>query len=337
MKGINDRSQLVESLVKLADCLTIEAVPESILDQSIGANPWFTRYYMQRSMQGIRSWLQGETLESFLAGYEAAKGQQFRVGIIAAGNLPLVGFHDLLMGLLSGQEVVLKCSHQDQVLMNWIREQWIKIMPLLEDSFHLSERAPACDFLIATGSNNSARYFESHYQRQTKIIRKNRFSIAVVGPETEEADLLKLREDILLYNGLGCRNVSSLIVREGFDQKKWLKCLNAYPKTLINSLYLERVLHTKIQYQLLNKTNTDSDLIQFAPKNALGYTTMGSLGIIEVSQQQKISEIPGFNRRQIQCQVGVDTEFGATQQPGLSDFADNLDTFQALIDFAQTQ
>jgi hypothetical protein len=337
MKGINNRPQLVESLVKLADCFTIEAIPESILDQATLSNPWFTRYYIQRSMEGIRRWLQAETLSSFLAGYDFAKGRPFRVGIIAAGNLPLVGFHDLLMGLLSGQQVVLKCSHQDLVLMRWVREQWIKIMPLLEDSFHLSEGAPVCDFLIATGSNNSARYFEARYQRQAKIIRRNRFSIAVVGPETEEAELAKLREDILLYNGLGCRNVSTLIVREGFDQKNWLKCLNAYPKTLTNSLYLERVLHIKIQNQLLNQPNTDSDLIQFAPKNALGYTTMGRLGIIEVSQQQKISEIPGFNQEQIQCQVGMDTAFGATQQPGLSDFADNVDTFQALIDFSQAR
>ncbi|MEM7658890.1 MAG: acyl-CoA reductase, partial [Bacteroidota bacterium] len=308
MNPSDHRSQLIDSLAQLADRIAAEQVPDSILRAIIADNPWFTPYYIERSLQAIATWLKPDLVRDWLQSYDVPPDQPpHTIAIIAAGNVPFVGFHDVLMSLLSGNLAVCKPSRQDRVGIQWLRQQWLEILPSLENFFHLTDQLPQGDFLIATGSNNTARYFQSTYADSPKIIRKNRYSLAVVGPETSEEDLLKLREDVLLYNGLGCRNVSNLVIRPGFELKKWRKLLNSYPQNLTNPLYLERVLHLTAQHKFLQTNAIETDYLHLIPSERIGSIAMGNLRMISIKRNQPLEEVPGFERNEIQCIVGQET------------------------------
>ena len=247
------QKQLIDSLENLTQLIAPQHIPQDVIDAVVSENPWFTPYYIRRSLEGISMWLDKKTLYKFVEGYPPPRKEIRKTGVIAAGNIPLVGFHDVLMVLLSGNICLLKPSHQDTVLMKWLMKCWKQVWPVIEKRLFIVQRIEAADFLIATGSNNSARYFEAKYGHIPHIIRKNRYSVAILDENVDKKKMEGLCEDILLYNGLGCRNVSNLVIKPGFRWEDWDEKLRQYSTKHLNPLYLERVLYEKRRIELLEE------------------------------------------------------------------------------------
>jgi hypothetical protein len=330
MRVVIPRQEIIESLVLLAPKVMNEGIPESVIQQAIEENPWYTRFYIEHSLKAILGWFGEEKLTQFLEKYPERNDGGKEVGVITAGNLPLVGFHDVLISILSGNRVLVKPSHRDQVLMRWFIGLWQEILPELKDRITFGKIPGSIDFLITTGSNNTARYIEAGYRHTPKILRKNRFSVAILGPETKAEEIIALCDDILLYNGLGCRNVSNLLVLPGFDWDIFMKKVSVYPTERLNPLYLERVLYQKSLMEVLDKPFQPGKNLIIEPTENLGISSMGIVRAIEVKDEATLLSTLKHNQLDIQCIVGQETAFGMTQQPELSNFADNLDTMEIL-------
>ncbi|MEO0473489.1 MAG: acyl-CoA reductase, partial [Bacteroidota bacterium] len=201
----------VNSWLELGSMIGPAQLPADIEAAALQANPWFTPYYIRRALTEIQAWFDEEMIWQFLRQYDLPSSSDKVIGLIAAGNIPLVGVHDLFISVLSGHITQLKPSHQDQVLLQWIIDKWCQILTPLSARLHIVKQLHQPDFFIGTGSNNTARYLRSHFANIPNILRKNRFSVAFIDRELQDEEWQGLLEDILLYNGTGCRNVSQIV------------------------------------------------------------------------------------------------------------------------------
>ena len=325
-----DQQKILESLVQLAPVIRSHAIEARTIAETVAENPWFTEYYIRRRLDGIAIWLDVSVLTDFVSAYPQQKNPAKQIGVIAAGNIPLVGIHDVFVVLLSGNICLLKPSGQDRVLINWIRNKWIQIYPEIANLFQITSQLTQPDFLIATGSNNSARYFEANYGHIAHLIRKNRYSVAILEENLGEKEIEGLCEDILLFNGLGCRNVSNLIINPGFDWGMLEEKLAEYSTKHLNPLYLERVLYEKKRIELLEGKVKVYPHVLLHPSTSFMYSTMGILHGVTVQSDKEADQLIEKHANEIQCVVGRDTKFGETQFPGLKDFADNMDIMEVI-------
>ncbi len=206
-------------------------------DSAIRANAWFTAASVDTAADNIASaFLQKSKLDEWVAGYTLPL-QIVTVGIVMAGNIPMVGFHDLLCGFVSGHRLMLKLSAKDEVLLRHVVAKLAEWEPAVAEQVTIADTLKGCDAYIATGSNNTARYFEQYFGKYPHIIRRNRTSIAVLdGSETEE-ELVRLSDDVFTYFGLGCRNVTQVYLPEGYHIDKLLKVFARYDDIMINHKY----------------------------------------------------------------------------------------------------
>jgi hypothetical protein len=288
-------------------------------------NNWFIPEFVERAVQSIaHAYLQADAVQTLIDRYDlpATNPSPKKVGIVMAGNIPLVGFHDFLCVFLSGHYAHIKPSSKDEALIKHLVNKLIEWNELIRDWVQLLPLLKNCDAYIATGSNNSSRYFDYYFKNYPSIIRRNRTSVAVLtGRETRE-ELEALADDVHLYFGLGCRNVSQLFVPQGYD---FVPLLEAFRKWghLIN--------HNKY------KNNYDYNLALHILNNQF-YMTNGSIILVEnaspfapISQvhfqyYQKPEELPQANEN-LQCLLGAGhIPFGEAQQPGVCDYADGVDT-----------
>lgn len=324
------RKEIIDSLVSTGAKLK-RGVPDSVKADAIAANPWFTAYYIDRALANILPWLERQNLEEFSAAYPLREKVSLSIAVITAGNLPFVGLHDVLIVLLSGHRLQLKLSHKDQVLVKWLVEEWVSAFPALKDYIRFVSRPVDPDFLIATGSNNTIRYIKALYNDISCLLRQNRFSLAVLEPKITDQELEWLCDDIFLYNGLGCRNVSNILYSSEEAWGRLEKKLMDYPKEKLNPLYLERVLHEKAK---VNVWGTDlkfceNILIQSCEEPAL--PDMGILRKVKTIQETEVDRMLEEHQSNIQCIAGTEVGFGKTQCPTLKDFADNVDTMRHLV------
>lgn len=298
-------------------------------DRAGQANPWFTRPFTDFAMQQIaRHYLRPERLEPWLARYgEAAAART--VGLVMAGNIPAVGFHDFLCGFLSGHRLLIRPSSKDEVLLQHLVGVLTGWAPALAGEIRFAEMLRGCDAYIATGSNNSARYFEYYFGPYPHIIRRNRTSVAQLdGTETEE-ELQGLADDVFLYFGMGCRNVTQLRVPEGYDFRPLLDHFRRYDYLADHHKYKHN-LDYRLALHILNGTPymstpalvlTESRAF-FSPVGELHYCILGP----EDPPLSSLALDPD-----IQCVAAHGmTPMGQTQQPSLDDYADGVDTMAFL-------
>lgn len=332
MRYLSDR---VAGLTSLQNSLSKNGISEEVMALAIERNPWFTPYYIKHSLSQLLPWLNKDTLSPFLKPYreKIVERSSARVGIIMAGNLPFVGFHDVLMGVLSGNELYLSYSHQDEVLMKWLINSWKREDAMIEAHIHdtLSSEMEL-DFLLATGSNNTSRYIQDTYQNMPRLVRQNRFSVAMIDDFITDEQLNKLSKDILLYNGLGCRNVSNVIVTLDFDHKRLLKALSTYPVIHINPLFLEKLAFERVRMNMMGQEYIDAGTCLLTYATELKSMPMGLVNVIRVKGKASLETLLAGNVRKIQCLVNKGTEFGATQCPTISDFADGIHTLEVLTE-----
>lgn len=302
---------------------------ELFIDKAVNENPWFTDSFVRTSMNAIQNhFFSSLAWQDFFIRYPEKAKNNAQIGLILAGNLPGIGLHDLLMVLASGQIANIKLSSQDQSLMQLYVLAIKEFDPMI--SINFIDRLQGMDAVIATGSDFSGGYFSHYFSKIPHIIRKNRSSIAVLRGDESEIKFQGLAKDIFTYYGLGCRNVSTLCIPKSYgliplfdvlSQEVWVLNHSKYSNNLqyYRTLYL---LNQIPHYDLGNIIVTESeDLV--SPVGVLYVHRYDN----ETSLQKWISE----REEKIQCKVGVNIDFGQTQQPALDDFADGINTYDFLV------
>ena len=292
-------------------------------------NAWFTRAHIDHAASTIAAqYLQREKLGQWMAAYTLP--QTIRtVGVVMAGNIPLVGFHDFLCGFMSGHKLLLKLSSKDEVLMKHIVGKLEEWEPAVTEQVTIADRLNNCDAYIATGSNNTARYFEQYFGKYPHIIRKNRTSVAILdGAETDE-ELALLADDVYMYYGLGCRNVTQICVPRDFD---FARLLNAFNK---NNEYADLNKYKNnydyhLAIYLLNRVPYMSNESLLMVENELPFSAVSVLHYRYYDDKNELVE-QLKNNEDIQAIIGDGfVPFGQSQQPALSDYADGVDTMAFL-------
>ncbi|MCB0664050.1 MAG: acyl-CoA reductase, partial [Saprospiraceae bacterium] len=202
-------------------------------------NKWFTKENQEKAIQAISNqFLDREKLGDWTSRYHIDDNPNTKtVGLIMAGNIPLVGFHDFLSVFISGHKSQIKLSDKDPFVFPYLLKILEKANPEAGRYFEIVEKLEGFDAVIATGSNNSARYFDAYFGKYPNIIRRNRNSIGVLTGKETDAELLALGNDIFQYFGLGCRNVSKVYLPEGYDRKHLLEILHEYRELVLHDKY----------------------------------------------------------------------------------------------------
>lgn len=330
-------SHKIAALVRLGKYLSEQGTEEersnlqALKQKAFQHNAWFTPEFIDLALKGICDYfLQEDALKTWIARYPGF-GQPATVkkaGIVMAGNIPLVGFHDWMTGFLSGHDIRIKLSSKDNILLPHILQK-IKEWYPEDNSTTIQEILRDCDAYIATGSNNSSRYFHYYFARYPHIIRHNRTSAAVLTGSETPAELEALADDVMLYFGLGCRNVTKVFLPEGYDFEPLLTALKKYDYLADHHKYKNNYDYNLALY-LLNlspyKTNEsillhESDAL-FSPLSVLHYSFYADKPMLEAELKQ---------HPDLQCLVGQGhIPFGIAQQPSLTDYADGVDTAEFL-------
>jgi hypothetical protein len=306
-------------------------------------NPWYTAENVRNAFTAIGNNLSESTLTSWIAPYQHyfAGDSTQTAGLILAGNIPLVGFHDILCVLIAGYQVQVKISSDDKKLTPAILETLLEIEPRFSSKINQVERLQHFDAVIATGSNNSSRYFDYYFRDVPHIIRKNRNSIAILDGNESDEDLQRLGHDIFDYFGLGCRNVSKLYVPENYDFTRFFKGIQSFETIGNHYKYHNNYDYNKSIYLINGDHHLDNGFLLVKKDHGLS----SPLAVVHydyyndaATLRQEISALTS----KLQCVVtrnsGPDTDlplvpFGKSQQPALDDYADGINTLAFLASY----
>jgi len=290
-------------------------------------NSWFTAEFINVAVDNIvRCFLQKEILEQWICHYTINDAAPRLVGIVMAGNIPLVGFHDFLSVFIAGHTAVIKPSSKDNVLIRHIAKKIAEWNQDAADFIRFEEMLKGCDAYIATGSNNSSRYFQYYFGKYPHIIRKNRTSVAILeGNETPE-ELALLTDDIHLYFGMGCRNVTKLYVPEGYNFIPLLEACKKYSYFSDHHKYKNNYDYNLALHILNNRFYMTSGSLLLVENTSL-YSPVGQLHYQYYKHENEIEILSN----EIQCVVGHHyTPFGKAQCPAIDEYADGVDTLRFL-------
>ncbi|HMH24739.1 MAG TPA: hypothetical protein VK563_23350 [Puia sp.] len=321
--------QRIDLLARLGNyMLSDEQAWQETKQRAGSANGWFRPEFIEGAVRGLaEEMLQKDKLTAWVEQYglPPTNGSPKNIGLVMAGNIPLVGFHDFLCIFITGHRQTIRPSAKDEVLIKHLVATAGGYDPEFRELVSFAERLNGCDAYIATGSNNSARYFDFYFGKYPHIIRRNRTSVAILDGHESGEELEKLADDVYLYFGLGCRNVTKLYVPENYDFLPLLETfkkynyLADYAKYKHNyDYYLTILILNKKQYMSNESILLEENPSFFSPISALYYEvyTPGSGTLAALT-----------GHPDIQCIVGRrHTPFGRAQRPGLTDYADGVDT-----------
>ena len=310
---------------------------EILMNNQKPFNGWFTPENVALAVDAVAQTFNKVSLEKWLSKYAINHHlNPKRVGVVMAGNIPLVGFHDFLSVLITGNILVAKTSKEDNLLIKKIAEILIEIEPTFKTYIEFTDRLENFDAVIATGSNNTARYFEFYFGKYPNIIRKNRNSVAVLTGHETATDFINLGKDIFQYFGLGCRNVSKLYVPKGYSFNLFFESiLNDYKDVVNNNKYANNYDYNKAVYLLGNNQLLDNNFVMLKKNKSLS----SPVAVIHYEYYNSIDELKitlEELKENIQCVVSnaeaLNTfKLGQAQQPELWDYADGVDTIQFLL------
>lgn len=306
------------------------------IEMAVHRNAWFT---LDNMVFAFKSWSESlitSTLKNWIKSYHFNHHQPKTVGLIMAGNIPLVGFHDLLSVLISGHKALVKLSSNDQKILPILVQYLQKIAPEFENYVSFTEqKLENFDAVIATGSNNTARYFDYYFGKYPHIIRKNRNSVAVITGNETHKELELLGEDIFRYFGLGCRSVSKIFIPKDYDFDIIYRALYQYHNLLEYKKYSNNYDYNKAVYLMsLFKIHDNGFLIL---KEDSSYASpIASLFYEYYDTIKLLNDKLEADKSKIQCIIGNSSipnsiPFGNSQKPNLWDYADNIDTIDFLL------
>ncbi|REA59713.1 acyl-CoA reductase [Dyadobacter luteus] len=334
------RKSRVDAFVKLGTYINSEENTDEIekwIAASNSKNNWFTPANVRTSLEAIASqYLDRAALEAWVEKYTEPV-QQVKVGVVMAGNIPAVGFHDALCVLISGHTLLAKPASDDQALIHYLLEKLVQLEPAFGNHIRFVERLNEADAYIATGSDNTARYFHYYFSKKPHVIRKNRTSVAILDGQESTEELTALGKDIFQYFGLGCRNVSKLFVPAGYDFSKLYESLEVFRPVCVNHhkyfnnyeynrsiLLVNRIAHFDNGFLIFNESPALVSPISVVHFEF--YDGADSVKAVLEEAAEKIQCIVSGKEVQINGAVG----FGEVQSPGLEDYADAVDTMAFL-------
>jgi hypothetical protein len=337
MTPIND---IVRALAALGNSFqSPQQELEAVIHRASVHNPWFTKDNIHISLESIsKQFLNEESLHNWIGEYAIPVLSPKKIGIVMAGNIPLVGFHDFLAVLLSGHNVQMKLSEKSPYLVPWVVKQLVTFLPALQKRISIVTRLKDFDAVIATGSDNSARYFKQYFGNYPHIIRKNRNAVAVLDGKESVEQLKMLAKDIFIYFGLGCRNVSKLYLPFGYKFDNFVVGVDHY-KHLANHNKYKNNIDYNAAVNILNKVPNISLPHLMLIENQEITSRIGCLHYSYYSDLESLSLELHSNKDRIQCVVSnsqIKSQevpiigFGASQNPTLSDYADGIDTMEFL-------
>lgn len=307
----------------------------AIFDKAKAINPWFTAGNIDLAMDGLNRYLEEEKMYKWTDRYEFDDTTPRTIGVIMPGNIPMAGLHDFISVLISGHCLQAKLSSKDNILLPFVASQLTDIEPRFSERINFCDILKNYDAVIATGSDNSSRYFEYYFSRVPHIIRKNRTSLAVLGGEESPQELKGLGCDIFEYFGLGCRNISKILIPDTFDIRGLIPHFDDYAHISDHNKYANNY-HYHRAIMLMNSTaHIDTGFALFTESDLL----VSPLSVIYYEQYHTEKQARDYvhqNRNKLQCIV-ADTDFikgttpfGEAQQPEIWDYADDVDTMDFL-------
>ena len=310
---------------------------KDLISLSQSHNGWYTPDNVYFSIQSWAKALKKDNLDHWLSVYDFSnfEKKQKTVGLILAGNIPLVGFHDFLTVLISGHKVLVKTSSNDQMLLPFLANYLISINKDFKNRITFVEgKLENFDAVIATGSNNTARYFEYYFKDKPTIIRKNRNSIAVLDGSESKEQLIALGEDIFRYFGLGCRNVSKIFVPKNYNFDLFFNGMFPYQDVIKYEKYANNYDYNKAVFLMSNFNLLDNEFLIIKEDTSFA----SPISSVFYEFYEDLSDLKNRLKAesdQIQCIVSKNLiensiDFGQTQQPNLWDYADNVDTLKFL-------
>jgi hypothetical protein len=307
-----------------------------VLNRAEAENGWFTQDSINFSLKSWAEALSEKNINEWISKYNIENNNRKTVAIIMAGNIPLVGFHDFLSVLITGNKVLVKLSSTDKVLLPFLAKYLIDYNREFIDLIEFTEgRMKGFDAVIATGSNNTAKYFNYYFGKYPHIIRKNRNSVAVLtGKETKD-QLEALADDIFQYFGLGCRNVSKLYLPKEYDFDKLFNGIFSWKAIINNNKYINNYDYNKAVYLMDSKPLLDNEFLIL--KEDSGFSSPIAVVFYEhYDSLESVQEELNLQNNKIQCvvaNVGIPNEvaFGNAQHPELWEYADGVDTVEVLL------
>ncbi len=299
-------------------------------------NGWFTEESIRMAFRDINRFLDPEKLINWINGNSTPHKNSKEVGIIMAGNIPMVGFHDLLCVMATGHSAQIKLSSQDDVLLPYIFNLLFDIAPEFSERIRFVNKLEFPQAIIATGSNNSARYFEYYFSSVPHIIRKNRTSVGILSGNESKEDLLGLGQDILQYFGLGCRNISKLLVPEKYDFKMFYEVIEPLKSVILQHKYANNYTYNR-SILLIDKIPFIDNGFLLIRENSQLVSPISVVFYETYKSDKAIDIFLGQNKESIQCVVAggayepESIPFGSTQSPELWDYADNVNTLEFLF------
>ena len=331
------QKQRIDAFVALGKLLASDHEKiNRILQQASFKNPWYTVENTRKQFQALSSNLTAEKLMEWVAPYRTTETDQV-VGLILAGNIPLVGFHDILSVLIAGFSAQIKLSSDDAGLTTFVLHELIEIEPAFAEKIQIVDRLQQYDLIIATGSNNSSRYFDYYFGKKPNIIRKNRNSIAILTGTESPEQLKALGFDIFDYFGLGCRSVSKLYVPRHYDFHAFFEAIEDFSTVREHHKYANNYDYNKSIYLINGEKHFDNGFMLL--KEDTGFAS--PLATVFYEEYDQIHEVVlqlEAQANKIQCIVSEATietsiptfPLGGSQCPSLTDYADGVDVMAFL-------
>ena len=293
-------------------------------------NGWFTEELTRKSLRNLSSWLNLTDLTNWLSNYHYTNNPK-NVAVIMAGNIPLVGFHDFLCVLASGNNVICKLSSEDNKLLPLLSKILIQIQPELESRITFSDRnLKGFDAIIATGSNNSLLHFKQYFSKYPHLFRHNRTSIAVINGDESKDELSLLGTDIFDYFGRGCRNVTHLLLPKGFELNRFFEAIVEQGEVINNKKYGNNYDYNKTIHLMNQALFLDNNFLLLKESKNL-FSPLAMVHYHYYESEWEVSNYIDEYQGDIQCVIGRNyIPFGKAQCPSLFDYADNVDTMKWL-------
>jgi len=309
-----------------------------IVSKSSAYNPWFDEKNIREGVTAIcDQYLSEEKLNQWISNYEFFENNPQKIGLVLAGNIPMVGFHDVLSVFLSGHKSQIKLSDKDNILLPYVLKVLESIDSRTVDYFEFVERLQDFDAVIATGSNTAGQYFERYFGKVPHIIRKNRSGVAVVQAQTSKAQIKKLGMDIFSYYGLGCRNVSKIYLEEGLKVDKVFDELNDFKFVNQHAKYMNNYDYNYALYQMNDDNFFTNDFLILKPDQNIS-SRIAAVNYEYFNDLDKLEEHLHSCKNEIQCVISNPVfkdlkviPFGESQSPELWDYADGVDTMEFLL------
>lgn len=328
-------SNLIHDLDAAGKRLGDPALQDLLCDQAYRHNGWFTPDNTKKALDSLLPWLEAEALERWISNYPSPSGPPRTVGVVAAGNIPMAGFHDALSVLVCGHRLNIKLSSQDDQLIPLIFSELLKINSAWSSRISIVDQIRGCDAVIATGSNNTARYFEYYFRHIPLLLRRNRNSAALLTGNESDKELQGLADDMLQYFGLGCRSVSHLMVPAQFDLNRVIGQMRHWHHLADHHKFANSHTYQRAILMLDQQPFIENGFLIFRESDQLA-SPVATIHYSRYASMDEAMDRLSSWRTDLQCLVTGTSEypsgipFGAAQRPGLADYADGIDTIDFL-------